>query len=106
MFQADMYFSMQLVMQAVSPLDSDEPGVGTQDVKQLPWSFWRRGKKKDFMLVHGTQRERERDREDWAGRTSISVRALATCASVWICCITARLTEAESSAIVNRLLGV
>lgn len=39
MFQAAMYFSMQLVMQVVSPLDREVPGLGTHFSKQVSWSF-------------------------------------------------------------------
>jgi hypothetical protein len=40
MFQAAMYFSMQLVMQVVSPLDKEVPGLGTHFSKQVSWSFY------------------------------------------------------------------
>jgi hypothetical protein len=39
MFQAAMYFSMQPVMQVVSPLDREVPGLGTHFSKQVSWSF-------------------------------------------------------------------
>jgi hypothetical protein len=35
MFQAAMYFSMQLVIQVVSPLDREVPGLGTHFSKQV-----------------------------------------------------------------------
>jgi hypothetical protein len=41
MFQAAMYFSMQLVMQVDSPLDREVPGLGTHFSKQVSWSFYR-----------------------------------------------------------------
>jgi hypothetical protein len=40
MFQAAMYFSMQLVMQVDSPLDKEVPGLGTHFSKQVSWSFY------------------------------------------------------------------
>lgn len=40
MFQAAMYFSIQLVMQVDSPLDREVPGLGTHFSKQVSWSFY------------------------------------------------------------------
>lgn len=40
MFQAAMYFSMQLVMQVDSLLDREVPGLGTHFSKQVSWSFY------------------------------------------------------------------
>jgi hypothetical protein len=39
MFQAAIYFSMQLVMQVVSLLEREDPGLGTHFSKQFSWSF-------------------------------------------------------------------
>lgn len=38
-FQADMYFSMQFVKQVCSPLDREEPGLGTHFSKQFSFIF-------------------------------------------------------------------
>jgi hypothetical protein len=39
-FQAVMYFSMQVVKHDSSPLESEEPGLGTQRSKQCSLSFF------------------------------------------------------------------
>jgi hypothetical protein len=42
-FHAAMYFSMHCVKQVVSPLESEEPGLGTHFSKQCSLTFWNEG---------------------------------------------------------------
>lgn len=39
-FQAAIYFSIQFVKHAVSPLDNDDPGLGTHFSKQCSLTFY------------------------------------------------------------------
>lgn len=41
-FHADMYFSMHWVKQVLSPLDKEDPGLGTHFSKQWPLIFYGR----------------------------------------------------------------
>lgn len=93
-FQALMYFSMQLLKQPSSPLDSEAPGLGTQRSKQCSLSFWKHCQNKSRRLgneKHGNGR---------VCRTSTSMRAFCMAAS---CCTWRMICILLSSAIVMNL---